>query len=409
MKQKFIFQLSERATILCSKSWQKLYVIRRKSGQFWNRYSNYLFLVVGAGSFVTSFYFYADIQQLILDCCKLENLKDSDISFIKSTLSSIGVCLIGVSVIAFTLAMFSIQQSSEKLPYTFFQQIQKDWGVIVRFGLLFIIALFISILPIGIQLPNIAFLLLSYFWLIVIYITLIAYTYKGAMELISPISNLDALVNSLEKKFKFWRTYFNRIVPKGAYPIIDMQPNNQLKRPQVYFQQMLEIKESLRHLFYIAQRYAHCGDIDISKYALNNTLIKMNELYIREKAGAFYADTLFAKNPLSSDEYLNETIEKLKQMFDGALARNEDDFAIQSLQAFNQLVRCYADIEYKNDPLNSKPHAYIAFDILCRCVSLASSQKRIGVVLNGVRIIGSATQTILGVPLDIVQKTTILN
>lgn len=384
--------LPERITIFRCKVWHQIYLIRTNAVQFVGSYWRYIAGGIGLLCFVASFYFCDEIHRSISLRYEIDT---AFINSIKATLSNIGVSLICTSLVSLTLAMFGIQQSSEKLPHNFLQQIQKNKSVICLFASLFLIALFISILPIGIQLSNIACLLLSYFWLVVLYITLIAYTYKGVMQLISPIANLDTLVNSLEQKLKFWRTYFNRIVPKEAYPIIDTQPNNELKRPQGYLQQRPKIKESLGHLFYIAKRYARAGDIDISKYALNNALIKMNELYIRRKAGAFYADAIIAKNPLSNDEFFNETLEKLKQTFDDALTRNEDDFAIQSLQAFNQLVSCYADIEYKNDFLNSKPYAYIAFDILCRCLSLASSQKRIGIVLNGVRIIGAATQTLL--------------
>ncbi|MDP3935580.1 MAG: hypothetical protein Q8Q56_01100 [Alphaproteobacteria bacterium] len=148
-------------------------------------------------------------------------------------------------------------------------------------------------------------------------------------------------------------------------------------------------------LFFIAQKYSYSGDLAISDYALNNILIKMNELYIREKAGEFYVDTFIEKHPLSNDTYINNSLEKLKQLLEISLAKHDDEFAIQVLRSFYRLIDCYGNIAYRNDSLNSKPHAYMALYYLCQGVSLASTQKRIEVVLNGVRLIGAATRTLL--------------
>src|SRR3546814_1851519 len=72
-----------------------------------------------------------------------------------------------------------------------------------------------------------------------------------------------------------------------------------------------------------------------------NAIIAINGAYIEAKGKTFFAYQLMFDNPLTSDRFINDTLEHLRQTTRIGVARGDDQQIEQTLRAMAELVRVY--------------------------------------------------------------------
>ena len=150
-----------------------------------------------------------------------------------------------------------------------------------------------------------------------------------------------------------------------------------------------------------AGRYAEQGDHEVSGAALN-AVVGINAAYIESKGKTFYANNPFVENPFSSDGFINDTLERLRQNLQSGIARRDEQQIEQTLQTMAALVRVYLGIDYSS-PYASKSHAQLAAGYLASAVQAVVPHGMADVLLEGQRLMGQSAQYLLahGDPNDI--------
>src|SRR5690606_34646535 len=160
-------------------------------------------------------------------------------------------------------------------------------------------------------------------------------------------------------------------------------------------------KRAIRHAMSFARRYAEQGDHEVSGAALN-AVIGINAAYIESKGKTFYANNPFVDNPLSSDSFINDTLEHLRQNVQSGIARRDEQQIEQTLQTMAALVQVYLSIDYSS-PYAAKSHAQLAAGYLASAVQAVVPHNMADVLLEGQRLMGRSAQYVLthGDPNDI--------
>ncbi len=127
-----------------------------------------------------------------------------------------------------------------------------------------------------------------------------------------------------------------------------------------------------------------------------NTIIGINAAYIRAKGITFFTQHLLLDNPLTTDGFINDTLEHLRQTSRIALTRGDEQQAEQVLAALAALARTYATIDY-GGPHEPKIHAHLAAGYLAGEVEHTISRHIPDVAMEGVRLMGQCAQQLLAV------------
>jgi len=152
-------------------------------------------------------------------------------------------------------------------------------------------------------------------------------------------------------------------------------------------------KRSIRHAMSFARRYAEQGDHEVSGAALN-TIVGINAAYVETKGKTFYANNPFIDNPFSSDGFINDTLEILRQNAQSAIARRDEQQIEQTFQTMAALSQVYLGIDYSS-PAASKTHAHLAAGYLSNAVQSIVLHNMADVLLEGLRLMGRSAQMIL--------------
>ena len=142
-----------------------------------------------------------------------------------------------------------------------------------------------------------------------------------------------------------------------------------------------------------ARRYAEQGDYEISAEALN-AVVGINAAYIDAKGKTFYANNPFVDHPLSSDSFINDTLECLRQNLQSGIARRDEQQTEQTLQTMAALVRVFLGIDYSS-PSATKSHAQLAAGYLASAVQAVVPHDMADVLLEGQRLMGKSARYII--------------
>jgi hypothetical protein len=145
-------------------------------------------------------------------------------------------------------------------------------------------------------------------------------------------------------------------------------------------------KKSVRYAISFARRYSEQGDHEVSAAALD-AIISINEAYIEAKGRTFYGQHLLGDNSLSTDDFINDTLEHLRQNGRIALTRADEQQIEQTFQTLAALVRLYSTIDYGREH-TSKTHAHLAAGYLAPQVEQTLPHKMADVLMEGLRIMG---------------------
>ncbi|MGY8630801.1 hypothetical protein [Nitrosomonas europaea] len=257
---------------------------------------------------------------------------------------------------------------------------------------------------------RLAHVVLAASWAVVFILISFMYAYRRALVLINPLQQLGILIQDTRKELRTWARRAQRAIPllepdvSASSTTSPSDSTHDLARTaffQINNRWTDGTKRAVRHAMSFAGRYAEQGDYEVSGVALN-AVVGINAAYIESKGKTFYANNSFVENPFSSDGFINDTLEHLRQNLQSGIARRDEQQIEQTLQAMAALVRVYLGIDYSS-PHASKSHAQLAAGYLASAVQSVVPHGMADVLLEGQRLMGQSAQYLLahGDPNDI--------
>ena len=385
---------------------QRTYRAQYQFGLWKLRYGNIafyavLFLLVSASAYLSP-----ALQNVLASYYSTEHA----IEGLRGLILNVGSALIGAAAIVTSLVLFAMQVNIERMPHGLFHRLSADRNLLGAFALAFLMAIGVATLSTFVDMARLAHVVLAASWAVVFILISFMYAYRRALVLINPLQQLGILIQDTRKELRTWARRAQR-----AMPLLDREESaSAASSPSDSTHDMARTaffqinnrwtdgtKRAIRHAMSFARRYAEQGDYEVSGAALN-AVVGIHAAYIYSKGKTFYANNPFVENPFSSDSFINDTLEHLRQNMQSGIARRDEQQIEQTLQAMAALVRVYLGIDYSS-PYASKSHAQLAAGYLASAVQTVVPHGMADVLLEGQRLMGQSAQYLLthGDPNDI--------
>lgn len=381
-----------------AKLWRFIYKAKYHLMGWRARYGSIIFaaliLLLGLASFFAS----PALQSVLVKHYATEQT----IEGLRSLLLNTGSALIGAAAIVTSLVLFAMQINIERMPHGLFRRLSSDPKLLGAFALTFLLAIGITTLSTLVEKSRLAFDVLTASWAVVLILISFMYAYRRALVLINPVMQLRILIRDSRKDLRAW----NRRA-KWALPLMNdsesraaasSTSNGRPDKARTVFFQINHwwtdsARRAIRHAMSFARRYAEHGDYEVSARALS-AIVAINAEYIKAKGKSFYASNPFIDNPLSTDAFINETLEHLRQNMRTGTVRRDEQQIEQTMQTMAALVQTYLGIDYSN-MYSDKSHAQLAAGYLTRAVESVVPHDMADVLMEGQRLMGKSAQYIL--------------
>lgn len=386
--------------------WQYTYRAQYQLGVWKLRYGNIafyavLFLLVSASAYLSP-----ALQNVLASYYSTEHT----IEGLRGLILNAGTALIGAAAIVTSLVLFAMQVNIERMPHGLFRRLSADRKLLGAFASAFLLAIGVATLSTFVDKARLALVVLAASWAVVFILISFMYAYRRALVLINPLQQLGILIQDTRKELRTWAKRAQRAMPllereESASATSSPSDSTHDMARTAFFQINNRwadgTKRAIRHAMSFARRYAEQGDYEVSGAALNS-VVGINAAYIDSKGKTFYANSPFVENPFSSDGFINDTLEHLRQNVQSGIARRDEQQIEQTLQAMAALVRVYLGIDYSS-PYASKSHAQLAAGYLASAVQAVVPHGMADVLLEGQRLMGQSAQYLLvhGDPNDI--------
>lgn len=328
---------------------------------------------------------------------------EDKLALLRSLLLTLGGALIGAAAIVSSLVLFAMQVNIERMPHGLFRRLSADRRLLSAFAATFLIAIAIASLSVVLGPQRVGVAVFAAFWGTTIVLALFLYGYRRALILVNPARQLDLVVRRTQRELRAWARRAKRAAPllsdvsrQRPRRIDPPSPQHDLMRT-AYFQANRGWTEGalqgVRYAVSFARRYAEQGDHEVSAVAMN-AIIAINSAYVETKGKTFVAYQLMFDNPLTSDGFINDTLEHLRQTARIGVARGGEQQIEQTLRTMAALVRVYLAIDYAS-PHASKTHAHLAAGYLTGEVERIVAHNMPDVLMEGVRLMGQCADMLL--------------
>ncbi len=382
-----------------AQSWQLIYRIRNHTSILKMRYISIIVVIVLTALIVLSAFLLPTFQAHL----DLYFSGDKRFEDFKTLLVTLGGALIGATAIAFSLIMFAMQVNVERMPHGLFRKFSSDRKLLGAFSITFLLAIVIIILSLIPDKSWVVVAILTSGWGTVLIIILFLYAYRRALNLISPTKQLAILVKDTRKNFHVWERGAKRTAPLLEASFQEnrvddgrTRSNHDIARVtyfNLYPRWTSVAQQGIQHCISFARRYAEQGDHLVSQTALD-AIVAINRAYISAKGKTFFTDHYIFENPLSSDGFINDTLEHLRQNVQVGISRGDEQQIEQTFRAMAQLCQVYLGIDYANEHA-SKTHAHLAAAYLTGAVESVVPHNMPDVLMEGVRLMGQTALLIL--------------
>lgn len=333
------------------------------------------------------------------------------ISDLRSLLQGIGAALIGATAIAFSLVMFAMQVNVERMPHGLFFKFSSDRLILFYFAGTFLLAIAVACSSLAIDHKDHAGLaLLSAFWAILIIIVFIFSAFRRALFLINPIKQLENILRYAQNDLRvagrradIYRTLLESSQANELQQDAFISAEHDVPRIGYFHLNQYWTRGAIRsvdHCISFANRYAEQGDYEVSGEALR-AIAEINASYVEAKGKTFFANVF--DNRLTTDGFINHTLEHFRQTLRVALKRSDERQIEQALGALANLVLVYSNIDY-GAPYARKTHAHLAAGYLSDAVQSTLSHDMPDVLMEGIRLMGQSALVflVMGNPNEIV-------
>lgn len=378
--------------------WRNIYVLRNWFQVNQQRYQAKIVTVLLVISLIASFALVPTLQKLLEPY-----LTDSGrVTMVRDLCLNLGSALIGATAIAFSLIMFAMQVNVERMPHGLFRKFSTDSKLIFTFVATFSLATW----TIGLSLiPDnswVVFSFVSSAWSLILILLLFGIAYRRALDLISPTKQIELLVADTKKNFITLDKAIRRISPMLSKPTdtSDGEDETQSKHDfnrVAYFQRYpnwtVLAERAILYCITFSRRYAEQGDQEVSKVALQG-LVEIHKAYIKTKGKTFFSDNYFVENPLSSDSFLTNTLEHLRQNVQIGISRKDEQFIEENLHCLTRLNHVYLQIDY-GDENAIRSHANLVAGYLASAVETIVPHEMADVLIESMTLLGRAAQLTL--------------
>ena len=336
-----------------AQSWQLIYRIRNQASILKMRYISIIVVILLISFIVLSAYLVSTFQTH-LDFYFSENKRFENF---QTLLVTLGGALIGATAIAFSLIMFAMQVNVERMPHGLFRKFSSDQKLLGSFSITFLLAIVITILS---MIPDKSWVVLATFIAgcgTVLIIILFLYAYRRALNLISPTKQLAILVKDTRKNFHVWERGAKRTAPLIEASFQENRVDDGSSRSShdiarvtyftLYPNWTSVAQQGIQYCISFARRYSEQGDHAVSQTALD-AIVAINKAYVSAKGKTFFTDHYFFENPLSSDGFINDTLEHLRQNVQIGISRGDEQQIEQTFRAMAQVCQVYLRIDYAN-------------------------------------------------------------
>ena len=387
-------------------SWQYTYRGQHQLGVWRLRYGGIAFYALAILLVSASAYLSPTLQNVLASYYSTEHAIES----LRGLILNVGSALLGAAAIVTSLVLFAMQVNIERMPHGLFRRLSADRKLLGAFALAFLLAIGVATLTTFVERARLAHVVLAASWAVVCILISFLYAYRRALVLINPLQQLGILIQETRKELRTWARRAQRAMPllehdESASATSSPSGSTHDSARTTFFQINDRwtdgTKRAVRHAISFARRYAEQGDYEVCDAALN-VVVSINAAYIDSKGKTFYASNPFVENPFSSDGFINDTLEHLRQNLQSGIARRDEQQIEQTLQAMAALVVVYLGIDYSS-PYASKSHAQLAAGYLASAVQSVVPHGMADVLLEGQRLMGQSAQYLLanGDPNDI--------
>lgn len=375
--------------------WRRIYRFRFFLRSWASRRWTLLITLVLIAAFSISVYLHPNLKMFLNETGSIQ------IETFRSVFQSLGGGLVGAAAVAFALVMFAMQTNVEKMPHGLFKRLSSDGRLLVAYLLSFLLSVFVIALSLVPNSDWIAVAVLCAFWATISILWLFLFAYRRALFLINPVSQLSILVHDTTRSLSAWATMADKLTPLLVTNTGEKEEDltkHDFPRYQYFLVNShwtYELKRSIAHTISYSRRYAEIGDHEVSTAALNS-LVRLNEAYIRAKGKTFFNNNHFMNNPMSRDGVVTETLEHLRQNIQIGIARGDEQQIEQTMRTMSSLVAVYFGIDY-SDEHASRTHAHLAADYLGSAVQSVAPHKMVDVLMEGVRLLRDTARQVLAV------------
>lgn len=308
---------------------------------------------------------------------------------LRNVIVTIGGALIGGSAIAASFILFAMQVNVERLPHGLFRRLSADRRLITAVGATFPTALIVSFVSVAVTKENAAAMIAAAISGTTIVLRLFFYSYARSLHLINPGQQLAIVIGDVRRSLRIWErrrrwsalASGEQVQPEGVRHDVERLAFHQLNPTWTR-----EVFHGIRYAVALARRAAEQGDVDSSGNAFA-ALVGVNGLYVKAKGQTFFSNNAFIENPLVTDPVINETLDQLRLMFRGALARKDEEQMGQILRTYRLLALTYLAIDYADDHA-LKTHAQLAAAYLEGELEAIAPHHMVDALMNGLRELG---------------------
>jgi hypothetical protein len=381
-----------------AKGWQRAYFLKNWFLEIKSNYGGRLGLLFLAVLIVTSAISIPALQGYFEPYFSERERLDS----IRALFLTLGGALIGATAIAFSLIMFAMQVNVERMPHGLFMKFSSDIKLLGAFVATFSLAALIAGLSLVPDKSWVAGATVATAWSSWLIILLFVLAYRRALTLISPTMQLGLVVADTKKNLKKWDKAIKRTVPifreNANVGTEDEEIRSKYDMDRVTYFQLhpnwtTSAEKAIFYCITFSRRYSEQGDHEVSRVALNS-IVAINGLYIKAKGKTFFSNNYLFDNPLSSDRFLTNTLEHLRQNVQVGISRKDEQFIEQNLQTLLQLTQLYLSIEY-GDEHAVRSHAHLVSGYLTRAVESVIPHDMADVLIEGVSLLGNAARLIV--------------
>lgn len=379
--------------------WQQLYLVRYRYLVWRQRHGAVTVAIILLALIGISGFSVPALQKLLHPIF----VNEAALASLGSFLLTQGGALIGAAAIVSSLVLFAMQVNVERMPHGLFRRLSADRRLLSAFAATFVIAVIIASLSLIVDQQRVGAIAFIAFWGTAFILGLFLYGYRRALILVNPAQQLGMVVIQTQRELRAWVRRSKRAAPLFSDGSQPPQTNfyssqHDLART-AYFQVnrgwTAGAQQGVRYAVSFARRYAEQGDHEVSAVAMN-AIVAINAAYIETKGKTFFANQLMFENPLTSDGFINDTLEHLRQSARIGVTRGDEQQIEQTLRAMAELVRVYLAIDYAN-PQASKTHAHLAAGYLTGEVERIVPHNMPDVLMEGTRLMGQCADMLLAV------------
>ncbi len=379
-----------------AQAWQYYYRLINKVLELEVKYRIIITIIILLSLVVANWLFFPDFNRVLEHYFSTQNR----FSGLQVLFVSLGGAMIGATAIAFSLIMFAMQVNVERMPHGLFKKFSSDFKLLGSFAITFFLAIFITSLSLIPDNSWVTLAVLVATWCLMLLLIFLILAYRRALDLISPTKQLYLLTIDTKKDLNRWSKAASRLAPL-LEPLDNEQEqektfNHDLGRVtyfELYPFWTANALNSISHCMSYARRYAEHGDHEVSKYSLNS-VVSINNSYIKAKGSTFFSNHMLLEDRLTTDSFINEVLEQMRQTLQLGLSRGDELLIEQAFRTLHDLCLVYSTIDYGREYEN-KFHAFLATGYLSDALESTLPHNMPDVLMEGLRLLGKCSLILL--------------